>query len=62
MRFSQWEFLILLLMGLLLVSEGSILLAIPPTNASCVAVQWLVGIGYTLELVPLIVKVRHALD
>ena len=59
MKFSQWEFLMLLLLGLMMVSLGSILLAIPPTNGSCVAIQWLVGLGYTLELVPLIVKVRR---
>ncbi|CAB9518445.1 Gamma-aminobutyric acid (GABA) B receptor [Seminavis robusta] len=57
MRFSQVEFLFLLLLGLLFVSVGSILLAIPPSNGSCVAISWLVGLGYTLELVPLIVKV-----
>lgn len=58
MKFSQWEFLLLLLLGIVMVSVGSILLAIPPNDASCVAIQWLVGLGYTLELVPLIVKVR----
>ena len=57
MRFSQVEFLYLLLCGLLLVSVGSILLATPPTNGSCIAITWFVGLGYTLELVPLIVKV-----
>jgi hypothetical protein len=51
MRFSQVEFLFLLLVGLLMVSLGSILLAIPPSNWSCITITWLLGLGYTLELV-----------
>jgi 7 transmembrane sweet-taste receptor of 3 GCPR len=51
MRFSQVEFLFLLLLGLLMVSLGSILLVIPPKNWSCIMITWLVGLGYTLELV-----------
>jgi len=54
---SQIEFLALLLSGLLIVGVGSIVVASPPTNASCVAAVWLINVGYTVELVPLIVKV-----
>ena len=56
-RYSQIEFLYLLLIGLLLVSIGSLLTALPPSDQICVAIVWLVNFGYTLELVPLIVKV-----
>lgn len=30
---------------------------LPPSNASCILSTWLVNLGYTLELVPLVVKV-----
>jgi len=57
MKYAQIEFLFLLLVGLLLVSLGALLNALPPSNPICVSVAWLVNFGYTLELVPLIVKV-----
>ena len=56
-RYAQIEFLYLLLVGLLLVSIGSLLTALPPSDKHCVAIIWLVNFGYTLELVPLIVKI-----
>lgn len=55
--FAQVEFLWLLLSGLLMVSLGSLMRAIPPSNPICTSVVWLVNLGYTMELVPLIVKV-----
>ena len=57
MKYSQVEFLYLLLTGTLFVSIGSLLVAVPPTNISFTAATWLVNLGYTLELVPLILKV-----
>lgn len=54
---AQVEFLWLLLAGLLTIAVGALVVAAPPTDASCVASAWLVTIGYTLELVPLIIKV-----
>ena len=56
-RVAQIEFLWLLLAGALLISMGAIVAGTPPTNGSCVAEIWLIALGYTLELVPLIVKV-----
>ena len=56
-RYAQAEFLILLLFGSLMITIGAIVVASPPTNASCVAQKWLIHIGYTLVLVPTIVKV-----
>ena len=51
------EFLTLLLVGLLLVSVGAFMTAVqPPTNAICVSIIWLINYGYTLELVPLVVR------
>ena len=57
LRFAQIEFLFLLLIGLVLVSIGSVLNVLPPSDKSCVAVAWFINLGYTLELVPLVVKV-----
>ncbi|CAB9525114.1 Gamma-aminobutyric acid (GABA) B receptor [Seminavis robusta] len=56
-KYSQIEFLVLLLVGSLFIGMGAIVIGIPSTNASCIAEVWLINIGYTLELVPLIVKV-----
>jgi 7 transmembrane sweet-taste receptor of 3 GCPR len=57
MQLAQIDFLCLLLAGLLFISIGALIAAIPPTNGSCIAVIWLVNVGYTLELAPLLVKV-----
>jgi len=57
LKFAQLEFLFLLLVGALMLAAAAIVEASPPTNATCVANIWLVNVGYTLELVPLIVKV-----
>lgn len=57
MVFAQVEFIFILLAGLLIIAVGAIMVAIPPANPICVSVIWLINLGYTLELVPLIVKV-----
>lgn len=54
---AQLEFLYMLLAGAFVTSVGAIVTAISPTNITCIVAIWLVNIGYTLELVPLIVKV-----
>ena len=56
-QFAQVEFVFLVLLGLVMVAIAAILAATPPTHASCVAVAWLINVGYTLELVPLVVKI-----
>ena len=56
-RVAQIEFLGLLLFGCINISVSAIVTGIPPNNTSCVATVWLINIGYTLELVPLVVKV-----
>lgn len=55
-RRAQIDFLFLILVGLLLVSLGSVLTALPTNNGMCVAIAWVTNFGYSLELVPLIVK------
>ena len=56
MQHSQVEFLFILLAGLLLVSLGSLLSSIPPSNEICIGTVWMTNVGYSLELTPLIVK------
>jgi hypothetical protein len=53
---AQIEFLWILLAGLTLVSTGSLVGSFKPTDATCVATVWFVNLGYSLELVPLLVK------
>lgn len=53
---AQVEFLWMLLWGLLMVATASVVLVIPATDASCTSVAWLADMGFTLSLVPLIVK------
>ena len=50
------EFLFLLLAGIMFVSLGSLSSALPVTEARCIVSVWLTNVGYTLELVPLVVK------
>jgi len=56
-RLAQVEFLWLLLCGALMIAVGAILISVPTTTATCKASIYLINVGYTLELVPLIVKV-----
>lgn len=57
-RYAQLDFMLLLLAGLLLVSIAAVVSAVTnTTDADCVSIVWLVNVGYTLELVPLITKV-----
>ena len=56
-RMAQTEFLYLLLAGSLLIGFGAIIVGLPPSTATCATAIWFINLGYTLELVPLIVKV-----
>ncbi|KAL3941189.1 MAG: hypothetical protein SGBAC_004421, partial [Bacillariaceae sp.] len=56
-RYSQVTFIFVVLFGLFLVAIGSILYVIEPSNFVCTAQIWLVAMGYTCMLVPLIIKV-----
>lgn len=57
MVYAQIEFLWLLLSGLLIISVGALVSAIPPTSGSCIASVWFINVGYTIELAPLLIKV-----
>ena len=56
-QFAQIDFLSILLSGSLFVSLGSIFSSVPASDSTCLASVWFVHLGYTLELVPLIIKV-----
>jgi hypothetical protein len=56
-RYAQVDFLGILLFGSFLVGIGSILLSTAASDGTCLASMFAVNIGYTLELVPLILKV-----
>lgn len=55
--YAQVPFIFMVLLGLLLVACGSIFFAMEPQDPTCVSQVWLMTLGYTLELVPLLVKV-----
>jgi hypothetical protein len=55
--FAQIEFLFLLLAGLFVISLGSLMTSLPATDGTCVASIWFVNLGYSLELIPLLVKI-----
>jgi hypothetical protein len=54
---AQVEFLFLLLAGLFVISLGSLMTSLSATDGTCVASIWFVNIGYSLELIPLLVKI-----
>lgn len=56
-KYAQVEFLFLLLAGLFLISLGAVLSGAPPSDDSCMAFVWLINFGYTITLLPLVVKI-----
>ena len=54
---AQVEFLFFVLLGVLLVAVGSVARALPPSDVTCTTAPWPTNVGYTLELVPLLLKV-----
>ena len=55
--FAQVYFCWLILFGFFLICIGSIVTTLNPSRASCTARVWLITLGYTIELVPLLVKI-----
>ena len=53
-RGAQINFMVLILVGLFLVSIGSLLLALEPSKGSCVGYLWMINLGYTMQLVPVL--------
>ena len=58
MKSASVNFVFLLLAGSFLLAIGAIVVGSPPSSdAGCIAEQWLINLGYSLELVPLVVKI-----
>jgi ABC-type proline/glycine betaine transport system substrate-binding protein len=55
-RYAQKEFLLLVLGGLFMISVGAVWKSREPTTYTCLGSSWAILLGYTLELVALIVK------
>ena len=55
--YAQVPFVFMVLLGMFLVACSSIFLALDPLDPVCVSQKWSVAMGYTLELVPLLVKI-----
>ncbi|KAL7551981.1 hypothetical protein ACHAWF_015202 [Thalassiosira exigua] len=57
MIYAQVDFLLIILSGLLLVAVSALLFSLSPTKGVCASRQWFIMVGYSLELIPLAVKV-----
>ena len=58
MVYSQPHFLFMVLSGLLLMSAGSLVSSVQyPSPGSCAVRNWLIVLGYTLSVVPIVVKI-----
>ena len=57
MQLAQIDFLWLLLSGALMITVAALIMVTRLNDATCIIVHWIINIGYTLVLVPLIVKV-----
>ena len=58
---AQFEFLFLLGSGLVLVAIGGLLLGVEPSAGTCTTSVWMINVGYTLQLVPTMIKISAIL-
>jgi hypothetical protein len=57
-KYAHVPFVLWVLLGLTMVCTGAILVAPPqPSNLICITQPYLISLGYTIELMPLVVKV-----
>ena len=56
-RYAQVDFLLMILGGLFFVALAALFYSLEPSKVVCICRQWFVAVGYSLELVPLAVKV-----
>lgn len=56
MVFAQPIFLQLILLGFCMISIGAVMYALEPNTPRCTAAAWLLSLGFTVELVPVLVK------
>lgn len=62
MVFAQPIFIYLILIGFCMISVGAVVSTITPTKATCISSAWLLFLGYTIELVPVLVKTSKIND
>ncbi len=55
--YAQAHLVYLILFGFFLISIGAITTALAPSTGVCIASIWFINLGYTIELVPLLVKI-----
>ena len=53
---AQVYFIQLLLLGFSMISVGALITAMEPSKGTCVAVPWLITLGYSVALIPTLVK------
>lgn len=56
-KVAQLDFLAIILSGILALAVGAVVYILPPSPATCISKQWLLTLGYTLSITPLLVKV-----
>jgi hypothetical protein len=56
-KYAHVPFVLWVLLGLTMVCTGSIMVAPQPSHLICIAQPYLISLGYTIELMPLVVKV-----
>jgi hypothetical protein len=54
----QVEFMSLVLLGLLLITAGSVMLSHPISTPICVSTVWIMNTGYAIEVVPFILRIN----
>jgi len=54
--FAQPEFVFIMLIGYCSLCAGAALLAFEPTKNTCISLTWLLILGITIEMVPVVVK------
>ncbi|KAL3915961.1 MAG: hypothetical protein SGILL_005398 [Bacillariaceae sp.] len=55
--YAQTHIMALIMVGFLFIAVGSILLTVEPTSGVCMAQVWMVNVGYSTNLIPLLVKI-----
>ena len=57
MYYTQMEFVLVFLGGLFLVSIGTFVLSLPPTDETCTISIWFIEIGYAVHLLPVLYRI-----
>ena len=55
--YSKIDFLYCILIGFLIIAIASVIVLAEPTFVSCTSQQWAIALGYTLQFIPLLLKI-----